>query len=132
MVDNIIEKKVNGQYHCDDGPAVTFIDGVKMYFIRGVLVDSDLIEKTPEELQPEDYSKYSYNIDVASFFLNKIGGYPVKDPFGHAQEPPTLGLKMSFGSLILFATVAIGIEPSSRSAPANPSIMVGCIRGSSP
>jgi len=31
------------------------------------------------------------------FFLNSIGGYPVKDPFGHAQEPPTLGLKTWLG-----------------------------------
>jgi len=27
------------------------------------------------------------------FFLNSIGGYPVKDPFGHAQEPIWLGLR---------------------------------------
>jgi hypothetical protein len=31
------------------------------------------------------------------FFLNKIGGFPVKDPYGHAQEPATLGLKTWLG-----------------------------------
>jgi len=31
------------------------------------------------------------------FFLNKLGGFPVKDPFGHAQEPPNLGLKTWLG-----------------------------------
>ncbi len=30
-------------------------------------------------------------------FLNRIGGYMVKDPFGHAQEPPYLGLKTWLG-----------------------------------
>ena len=31
------------------------------------------------------------------FFLNKIGGFWTKDPFGHAQEPPYLGLKTWLG-----------------------------------
>lgn len=31
------------------------------------------------------------------FFLNKIGGYWTKDPFGHAQEGPYLGLKTWLG-----------------------------------
>lgn len=31
------------------------------------------------------------------FFLNKIGGYLTKDPLGHAQEPPYLGLKTWLG-----------------------------------
>lgn len=31
------------------------------------------------------------------FFLNKIGGFMVKDPLGHAQEPPYLGLKAWLG-----------------------------------
>lgn len=31
------------------------------------------------------------------FFLNEIGGFPESDPFGHAQEPPYLGLKMWLG-----------------------------------
>lgn len=31
------------------------------------------------------------------FFLNNIGGFPTKDPLGHAQEPPTLGLKTWLG-----------------------------------
>lgn len=31
------------------------------------------------------------------FFLNYIGGFPTKDPFGHAQEPPNLGLKTWLG-----------------------------------
>jgi len=31
------------------------------------------------------------------FFLNKIGGFPTKDPMGHAQEPPNLGLKYWLG-----------------------------------
>lgn len=31
------------------------------------------------------------------FFLNEIGGFPEDDPFGHAQEPPYLGLKMWLG-----------------------------------
>src|SRR3972149_545926 len=30
------------------------------------------------------------------FFLNKIGGFPLIDPMGHAQEPPNLGLKTWF------------------------------------
>ncbi len=31
------------------------------------------------------------------FFLNKIGGFPFKDPMGHAQEPPNIGLKYWLG-----------------------------------
>jgi len=31
------------------------------------------------------------------FFLNDIGGFPTYDPFGHAQEPPYLGLKAWLG-----------------------------------
>jgi len=31
------------------------------------------------------------------FFLDYIGGFPVKDPFGHAQEPPNIGLKVWLG-----------------------------------
>lgn len=31
------------------------------------------------------------------FFLNKIGGFPLQDPFGHAQEPPNLGFKYWLG-----------------------------------
>ncbi len=31
------------------------------------------------------------------FFLNKIGGFPTKDPMGHAQEPPNIGLKYWLG-----------------------------------
>jgi len=31
------------------------------------------------------------------FFLNKIGGFPVIDPLGHAQEPPHLGFKYYLG-----------------------------------
>ncbi len=31
------------------------------------------------------------------FFLNKIGGFPFKDPLGHAQEPPNIGLKYWLG-----------------------------------
>jgi hypothetical protein len=31
------------------------------------------------------------------FFLNKLGGYWTKDPFGHAQEGPYLGLKTWLG-----------------------------------
>jgi len=31
------------------------------------------------------------------YFLNKIGGYQTLDPFGHAQEPPYLGLKTWLG-----------------------------------
>lgn len=31
------------------------------------------------------------------FFLNEIGGFPTIDPFGHAQEPPYLGLKTWLG-----------------------------------
>jgi|SRR3990167_1604037 len=30
------------------------------------------------------------------FFLNKLGGFPLIDPMGHAQEPPNLGLKTWF------------------------------------
>jgi len=30
------------------------------------------------------------------FFLNKIWGFPLIDPMGHAQEPPNLGLKTWF------------------------------------
>src|SRR3990167_8851773 len=31
------------------------------------------------------------------FFLNKIGGFSSRDPLGHAQEPPYLGLKAWLG-----------------------------------
>lgn len=31
------------------------------------------------------------------FFLHEIGGFPTVDPFGHAQEPPYLGLKAWLG-----------------------------------
>lgn len=31
------------------------------------------------------------------FFLNDIGGFPFKDPHGHAQEPPNIGLKVWCG-----------------------------------
>lgn len=31
------------------------------------------------------------------FFLNSLGGFPTDDPFGHAQEPPNLGLKTWLG-----------------------------------
>ena len=31
------------------------------------------------------------------FFLNKIGGFSSRDPLGHAQEPPYLGLKTWLG-----------------------------------
>lgn len=31
------------------------------------------------------------------FFLNKIGGFPFRDPMGHAQEPPNIGLKYWLG-----------------------------------
>lgn len=30
-------------------------------------------------------------------FLNNMGGFPTEDPFGHAQEPPYLGLKTWLG-----------------------------------
>ncbi len=31
------------------------------------------------------------------YFLNCLGGFPTTDPFGHAQEPPYLGLKTWLG-----------------------------------
>jgi hypothetical protein len=31
------------------------------------------------------------------FFLNNIGGFPTNDPYGHAQEPPNIGLKYWLG-----------------------------------
>jgi hypothetical protein len=52
--------------------------------------ESMLIDETPQI----HGSGWFVNRD---FFLNKIGGYPSLDPFGHAQEGPNIGLKYWLG-----------------------------------
>ena len=50
----------------------------------------NLIDETPQ------FHGSGWFVD-RDFFVNKVGGYWVADPAGHAQEPPYLGLKTWLG-----------------------------------
>ena len=64
-------KQEGNRLHCDDGPAVEYPDGWKLWAVRGVLVDEQIIRKpasqTPEQIRAEQ------NLEVKRIRIERFG-----------------------------------------------------------
>ena len=81
-----------GNLHCEDGPAIGYGDGFKLYFWHGVTVDEYIVER-PEEIDIEkihaDTNAEIVRIMIERYgsgkYLTEIGAEEVGEPFNGSQ-----------------------------------------------
>jgi hypothetical protein len=67
-----IEKKEDGSLHCESGPAISFRDGVQIFFLNGVKVTKELVMTPAMELDPGIILRED-NAEVRREIVRKIG-----------------------------------------------------------